>query len=589
MTRCKRAKPGTLWLLLRRLGPHARPHRKRLAIGFLAMSIVAMAEVIRPWPVKVIFDGLLIPQTSPDAIMTWAIGWFGQGNMLLTVACAAIVLIAVVGGVAGYVQSTMIATVGQQVVADIRLELYRHVQRLSHSFHDSVSTADIISRLTGDVRMMRDLLVEAGVLFAARLMVLFATIVVMALMDWRLTLAALTVLPGLIWLTQRYGGRIKDAARQQRRGEGRIAVVMTEGISAISLVKGFANEAHEEARFTEQNISSVEAGVLSTRVASEMDRMVQVVLAIGTCAVMWYGVIRVRDGAISPGDLLVFAAYLTTLYKPIRRMSSMSARVAKATASGERLLEVLDLQPEIADRPDATAAPYLRRWISFDNVSFAYPGGNPVLENASLTIRAGETVALVGPSGMGKSSAAKLLMRFYDPQAGRILLDGRDLQEFRLDSLRDQISVVLQDSQLFATTIRDNIAYGRLDATEDEIIAAAAAAGADRFIRRMPMGYDTVMGERGETLSGGQRQRIAIARALLRDAPILILDEPLTGLDRTTAEELVRTLKIVTRGRTTLLIAHDPISLQLADRVVHLKNRKFLEDGFPPLTLERKA
>jgi ATP-binding cassette, subfamily B, bacterial len=589
MTRRKRAKPGTLWLLLRRLGPHARPHRKRLAIGFLAMSIVAMAEVIRPWPVKVIFDGLLIPQTSPDAIMTWAIGWFGQGNMLLTVACAAIVLIAVVGGVAGYVQSTMIATVGQQVVADIRLELYRHVQRLSHSFHDSVSTADIISRLTGDVRMMRDLLVEAGVLFAARLMVLFATIVVMALMDWRLTLAALTVLPGLIWLTQRYGGRIKDAARQQRRGEGRIAVVMTEGISAISLVKGFANEAHEEARFTEQNISSVEAGVLSTRVASEMDRMVQVVLAIGTCAVMWYGVIRVRDGAISPGDLLVFAAYLTTLYKPIRRMSSMSARVAKATASGERLLEVLDLQPEIADRPDATAAPYLRRWISFDNVSFAYPGGNPVLENASLTIRAGETVALVGPSGMGKSSAAKLLMRFYDPQAGRILLDGRDLQEFRLDSLRDQISVVLQDSQLFATTIRDNIAYGRLDATEDEIIAAAAAAGADRFIRRMPMGYDTVMGERGETLSGGQRQRIAIARALLRDAPILILDEPLTGLDRTTAEELVRTLKIVTRGRTTLLIAHDPISLQLADRVVHLKNRKFLEDGFPPLTLERKA
>lgn len=589
MTRRKRAKPGTLWLLLRRLGPHARPHRKRLAIGFLAMSIVAMAEVIRPWPVKVIFDGLLIPQTSPDAIMTWAIGWFGQGNMLLTVACAAIVLIAVVGGVAGYVQSTMIATVGQQVVADIRLELYLHVQRLSHSFHDSVSTADIISRLTGDVRMMRDLLVEAGVLFAARLMVLFATIVVMALMDWRLTLAALTVLPGLIWLTQRYGGRIKDAARQQRRGEGRIAVVMTEGISAISLVKGFANEAHEEARFTEQNISSVEAGVLSTRVASEMDRMVQVVLAIGTCAVMWYGVIRVRDGAISPGDLLVFAAYLTTLYKPIRRMSSMSARVAKATASGERLLEVLDLQPEIADRPDATAAPYLRRWISFDNVSFAYPGGNPVLENASLTIRAGETVALVGPSGMGKSSAAKLLMRFYDPQAGRILLDGRDLQEFRLDSLRDQISVVLQDSQLFATTIRDNIAYGRLDATEDEIIAAAAAAGADRFIRRMPMGYDTVMGERGETLSGGQRQRIAIARALLRDAPILILDEPLTGLDRTTAEELVRTLKIVTRGRTTLLIAHDPISLQLADRVVHLKNRKFLEDGFPPLTLERKA
>ncbi|MEY4872772.1 MAG: hypothetical protein RLZZ563_2102 [Pseudomonadota bacterium] len=581
--------PGTLWRLLRRLGPHARPHRKKLFIGFLAMSIAAVAEVIRPWPVKVIFDGLLIPQTSPDAIMAWAVGLFGQGNVLLTVACLTIILIALLGGVAGYVQSTMIASVGQNVVADIRLELYRHVQRLSHSFHDSVSTADIISRLTGDVRLMRDLLVEAGVLFAARLMVLVGTVAVMALMDWRLTLAAMLVLPGLVWLTRRYGGKIKDAARLQRRREGRIAVVMTEGISAISLVKGFANEAYEEARFTEQNTSSAEAGVVSTRVSAEMDRMVQFVLAVGTCAVMWYGVIRVRDGAISPGDLLVFTAYLTTLYKPIRRMSSMSARVAKATASGERLLEVLDLQPEIADRADAKAAPYLRRFISFDNVSFAYPGGNPVLENASLTIRAGETVALVGPSGMGKSSAAKLLMRFYDPQAGRILLDGRNLQEFRLDSLRDQISVVLQDSQLFATTIRDNIAYGRLDATDDQILAAATAAGADRFIRRLPLGYDTVMGERGETLSGGQRQRIAIARALLRDAPILILDEPLTGLDRTTAEELVRTLKMVTRGRTTLLIAHDPISLQLADRVVRLKDRKFLDDDFPPLILERKA
>lgn len=589
MTPRKPFDPGTLWLLLRRLGPHARPHRKRLLIGFLAMSIAATAEVIRPWPVKVIFDGLLIPQASPDAIMVWAVGLFGQGNMLLAVACIAIILIAVLGGVAGYVQSTMVATVGQRVVADIRLELYRHVQRLSHSFHDSVSTADIISRLTGDVRLMRDLLVEAGVLFAARLMVLVGTVLVMALMDWRLTLAALTVLPGLVWVTRRYGGKIKDAARLQRRREGRIAVVMTEGISAISLVKGFANEAHEEARFTEQNTSSAEAGVVSTRVSAEMDRIVQVVLAIGTCAVMWYGVTRVRGGAISPGDLLVFTAYLTTLYKPIRRMSSMSARVAKATASGERLLEVLDLQPEIADRPDARPAPYLRRWISFDNVSFAYPGGNPVLEKASLTIRAGETVALVGPSGMGKSSAAKLLMRFYDPQAGRILLDGRNVQEFRLDSLRDQISVVLQDSQLFATTIRDNIAYGRLDATDDQILAAAAAAGADRFIRRLPLGYDTVMGERGETLSGGQRQRIAIARALLRDAPILILDEPLTGLDRTTAEELVRTLKMVTRGRTTLLIAHDPISLQLADRVVRLQDRKFLDDDFPPLILERKA
>lgn len=589
MSKNRKLHPATIWRLLRRLSPHARPYRTKLALGFLAMCFVALAEIIRPWPVKIVFDGILIPQEQPDFVMTQVLSWVGSGQSLLWLCCIAILGIAVLGGLAGYVQSTLIAGVGQRVVADIRLDLYRHVQRLSHSFHDSVSTAEIVSRLTSDVRMMRDLLIEAGVLFAARSLVLIGTVLIMALMDWRLTLAAMAILPALAFLTHRYGGRIKDAARHQRRGEGRIAVVMTEGISGISLVKGFANEAYEEARFSEQNLSSAEAGVMATRISAEMDRLVQVVLAIGTCLVMWYGVTRVQAGGISPGDLLVFTAYLTTLHKPIRRMSSMSARVAKATASGERLLEVLDLNPEITDRPNARKAPSLRRWISFIDLTFAYPGCEPVLKNATLTLRAGETVALVGPSGMGKSSVAKLLMRFYEPQSGRILLDGTDIRDLTLDSLREQIAVVLQDSPLFAATIRENIAYGRLDADEEDIAAAARASGADRFIRRLPQGYDTVLGERGETLSGGQRQRIAIARALLRDAPILILDEPLTGLDRTTAAELVQTLKMISRDRTTLLIAHDDLTLSMADRIVHLVDRKFAEDGFPPLVLERKA
>lgn len=266
MTRTRRIDPGTLWRLLRRLAPHARPHRGKLALGFAAMTMAAVAEVIRPWPVKVIFDGLLIPQATPDPVMTAVLARTGTGDNLLMLCCLAILGIALVGGAAGFAQSTLIAGVGQRVVADIRLDLYRHVQRLSHSFHDTVSTADIVSRLTGDVRMMRDLLIEAGVLFAARSLVLVGTVLVMALMDWRLTLAALAILPALALIANRYGRRIKAAARHQRRGEGRIAVVMTEGISGISLVKGFANEAHEEARFSEQNLSSAEAGVVSTRV-----------------------------------------------------------------------------------------------------------------------------------------------------------------------------------------------------------------------------------------------------------------------------------------------------------------------------------
>jgi ATP-binding cassette, subfamily B, bacterial len=580
--------PRALWRLFRRMGPHARPHRRKLIVGSLAMLVVALTEIIRPWPMKVVFDGILIPQTQPDSVMTWVLAWFGAGDGLLAAAALTILAVAVIGGAMAYVQSTLIAAVGQKVVADIRLDLYRHVQRLSHSFHDTASSADIISRLTGDVRMMRDLLIDAAVFFAARTVVMVGTVAIMLVMDWRLTLAALTVLPGLVWVTQAYGHRIKDAARRQRRKEGKIAVVMTEGISAISVVKGFAREAYEEERFSRQNTSSAEAGVQSTRMAAQMDRLVQVMLAVGTCIVIWYGVMRVRSGAVSPGDLLVFTAYLSTLYKPIRKMSSMTARIAKATASGERLLEIFDIRPDVTDPEGTTVEHIVLGHVALDAVTFGYPGASPVLENATLHLQPGETVALVGPSGAGKSSVAKLLMRFYDPQAGSVTIDGHDLRNFAISSLRDQIAVVLQESILFATTVRENIAYGRLDASEEEIVAAAVAAGADGFIQRLPDGYDTILGERGESLSGGQRQRIAIARALLRDAPILILDEPLTGLDAETARDLMSTLKAVAQGRTTLLVAHDALSLTLADRVVQVQDRDFTP-FVPPVSKERMA
>ncbi len=581
-----KVEPRALWRLFRRMGPHARPHRRKLILGALAMLVVALTEIIGPWPMKVVFDGLLIPQAQPDAVMERMLAWFGAGNGLLAVAALTILAVAVIGGAMAYVQATLIAAVGQKVVADIRLDIYRHVQRLSHSFHDTASSADIISRLTGDVRMMRDLLIDAAVFFAARTVVMVGTVAIMLVMDWRLTLAALTVLPGLVWVTQAYGERIKDAARRQRRKEGKIAMVMTEGISAISVVKGFAREAYEEERFSRQNTSSAEAGVQSTRMAAQMDRLVQVMLAVGTCIVMWYGVMRVRGGAVSPGDLLVFTAYLSTLYKPIRKMSAMTARIGKATASGERLLEILDIEPDVTDPPGATEEHIVLGRVTLEGVTFSYPGGTPVLENATLHLRPGETVALVGPSGAGKSSVAKLMMRFYDPQEGRVTVDGHDLRDFTINSLRDQIAVVLQEAVLFATSLRDNIAYGRLDATEEQILAASVAAGADTFIRRLPDGYNTMVGERGETLSGGQRQRIAIARALLRDAPILILDEPLTGLDARTARDLIGALKIVANGRTTLLVAHDALSLTLADRVVQLQDRGFTPCE-PPFVTQR--
>lgn len=566
-----RVEPGAIRRLFVRMGPHLRPWRGRLALAGVAMIGVALAEIARPWPLKVVFDGLLIPQAEPDPVTAWLIERLGAGDGLLAAAAAALLVFAILGGAAGFAQAYLIAAVGQKVVAAIRLDLYRHVQRLSHSFHDSASSGDIIARLTGDVRMMRDLLIDAVVFFAARILVVAATVAVMLWMDWRLTIAALAILPALWLVTRRFGALIKGAARKQRRKEGKIAVVMTEGISAINVVKGFAREAYEEERFSRQNASSAEAGVRATRLAAHMDRITQVLLALGTAVVLWYGVTRVRAGAISPGDLLVFTAYLASLYKPVRKMAAMTARVAKASASGERLLEILELVPEVTDAPNAEAAPRLRGEIEFADIRFAYADGAPVLQGASLSISPGETVALVGESGAGKSSLAKLLMRFYDPAVGEVRIDGRDIREFTIDSLRGNIAVVLQETVLFAATVSENIAYGRDGATEEEIVAAARAAGADGFIRALPLGYHTVLGERGETLSGGQRQRVAIARAMLRDAPILILDEPLTGLDRATAKSLVAELKQAAQGRATLLIAHDPLSLELADRICRLE------------------
>jgi ATP-binding cassette, subfamily B, bacterial len=383
------------------------------------------------------------------------------------------------------------------------------------------------------------------------------------------------VFPLLYAVSSYFGERIRGAARKQRRKEGKIANVMSEGISAITVVKGFARETFEEARFAKQNSSSLQAGLVATRLEGHMDRLVQIVLALGSCVVLWYGISRVRAGAITAGDLLVFVAYVQTLYKPIRRLAGMTGSIAKSIASGERLLEIFDLRPDVVEASDAVDAPRFHGDIRFRDVSFSYSKGKPVLKAANLTLATGRTTALVGDSGGGKSTVAKLLLRFYDPTAGSIEIDGIDIRRYTLNSLREQVAIVLQESVLFATSIRENIAYGRLDASDGEVIAAAVAAGADEFIRAMPEGYDTVVGERGGTLSGGQRQRIAIARAILRDASILILDEPLTGLDTNTAGEVAEALRRATLGRTTILIAHDELSLSLADQVVRVANGSF--------------
>ena len=567
----KRFEVRTLRELLIRFAPHLRPYRKLLLGAALCMLAVTVMELARPWPLKLIFDEILMPERSHGGWLADLALLTGGGANLLAVAALSILAIALLGGLFGFGQAYLMSSVSQRVGAAIRLQLFSHIQRLSQSFHDERSSGDLMARLTGDAGLMRQLLVDTGFFLSGRLLLVISAIVVMTLMDWRLTLVALLVLVPLVIVTARLIPQIKGAARKQRRKESQITQVMTEGITSIRIVQAYAQEAQEEQRFAQQVEGSTEASLTGTRLEAHMERLVQIILAFGTCAVVWYGVVRVQAGALTPGDLLVFTAYLTGMYKPIRRLASISSRIAKATVCGQRIASILDLEPEIKDRPDARPATAFHGEIAFDQVTFAYRPDRPALRNVDFRIAAGETVALMGDSGSGKSTIANLILRFYQPSSGRVTIDGADVETYTLESLRQQIAIVLQDSVLFRASIRNNIAYGRLNASMEEIVAAAKAADAHEFIEALPEGYETIVGERGASLSGGQRQRIAIARAMIRDAAIIILDEPMVGLDRASEAAVSRALKRLVADKTCLVITHDPEGALDADRILLLR------------------
>ncbi|NNG03003.1 MAG: ABC transporter ATP-binding protein [Inquilinus sp.] len=570
--RIKHFRFRSLWRLVTRFAPFVRPYAKTLLAASACMLAVTVMELLTPWPLKVIFDQILMPDRGHGGWAAELSRLAGSPDILLAAAALSILVIAVLNGLLGFGQAYLMSSVGQRVGAAIRMQLFGHIQRLSQSFHDERNSGDLLSRLTGDVSMMRDLLVSTGIFLAGRIMLVVSAIVVMGLMDWRLTVVALLVIVPLAVVTVRLTLKIKGAARKQRRRESQIAQVMTEGISAIKIVRAYAREAYEERRFAREVEGSAEASIVGTRLEAHLERLVRVILAFGTCGVIWYGVIRVQSAALTPGDLLVFMAYLAGLYRPIRRIASISSRAAKATVSGERIAGILDVVPAIEDRPDARPAPPFRGEIVFDNLVFGYRPDRPILRGLDLHIRAGETVALMGESGSGKSTIASLLLRFYEPSAGRVCIDGTEIGAYTLASLRQQIAILLQDTMLFRASIRENIGYGRLDATIDEIVEAAKAADAHDFIEALPEGYETIVGERGATLSGGQRQRVAIARAMVRNAAIVILDEPMVGLDSESEAAVKRALARLTANKTCLVITHNPQGVLDADRVLVLRD-----------------
>ncbi len=571
-------RPGLWRQAVHHFGHHIRPFWKLLLLGWVCVAIVAGMQLLKPWPLKLVFDAILMPVSG-----VWIFQSFPQlesePQLLLALIALSTVAIALLIGIFGFGHNYIFKSVGQRVLAAIRRSLYHHIQRLSHSFYDQNHSGDLLVRLTGDIRTLREVLVSSLASVTERGLFMVGMLLVMLWMDWRLTLVAMLVIPPLALCARAISVRIRKATHRQRGREGELANTFNERLGAIKLVQAFTREAFEDERYSRYEQQNLEAGLEAARLEAHLSRLVGVVLAVGTCAVIWYGVIRVQAGFLSAGDLLVFAAYLKSMNKPVQKIAETTGKLANVSACAERIMHVMEIEPDVRDEVFALPAPKLRGEVRFEKVSFGYGRGDRVLDEVSFTILPGEHVAVVGASGAGKSTLANLLLRFYDPSAGAVRVDGCDIRSYTLGSLRDQIAVVLQEGVLFAGTVRENIAYGRLDASDDEIFEAAEIADAREFVEQLPDGFDTLVGERGKSLSGGQRQRLAIARAVIRNAPILILDEPLTGLDVRSRTLVRAALDRLQAGRSTLHITHDFASTAAADRVLMFDQGRLVAAG----------
>jgi ATP-binding cassette, subfamily B, bacterial len=571
------ALPGMV-RILRQFAPQIRRERPLLVLSFLALMAEIVLHLLEPWTLKFIFDYILLDNTK---LKTSSFAFLQGFHPITLLTGATLVMLAIAGlrAMTAYFSVAGMAQAATNILTEIRADLYSHIQSLSLSFHHKSKSGDLITRVTSDVDRLREVMVMAVLPLLAHSLTLITMVGVMFWMNWELALIAIAVIPLFIYSTVRLTKRIRKQVKTQRQREGAMAATAAESIGAIKVVQALSLQDMLENAFHDHNRDSLSASVKAQRLSAGLERSVELLVGVATAIVLWRGVQLVLSQALTPGDLLVFVNYLRIAFKPMRQLAKYTGQIAKATASGERILDILNTVPDVRDLRGAIAAPPLQGAVQFEHVTFAYDTEKGVVCDINFSIKPGQRVALVGASGGGKSTLMSLLLRLYDPSEGRILVDGHDLREYTLRSYRHQISVVLQDSILFAASVRDNIAYGRLGASRLEIEAAANLANAHEFIMQLPQGYDTILGERGATLSGGQRQRIAIARAAIRHAPIVILDEPTTGLDNENERVVNEALDRLTTNRTTFLISHNLKSVERADLILYLENGQIIEQG----------
>jgi ATP-binding cassette, subfamily B, bacterial len=584
-TKWRQMLPG-LRRIFRHLRPHLGPERGLIVGAVAALLLATVFRLAEPWPLKFILDRV-IPAGGADTGSGIAVVDALSSSQLLAACAVGVVLVIGLRALAQYLSTIGFAIAGNRVLTRVREQLFTHLQRLSLRFHDRQRAGDLTLRVVSDVGMLKEAAVTAFLPMLANILVIAGMAGVMLWVNWQLALLAFLPLPLLWFATTRIGKRIQAVSKKQRQREGAMAATASEALGAMRLVQALGLEARIGRDFKGASSKDLKEGVRAKRLAAGLERSVDLLVAVSIAVVLWQGARLVIAGALTPGDLVVFITYLKNSFRPVRQFAKHTSRVAKAVAAGERVIEILETEPAVQDRANALPAPELAGEIRFEQVRFAFERG-PVLDDLDLVIPAGQCVALLGASGAGKSTITNLVLRLYDPDAGRVLFDGHDARDLGLASLRRQIGVVPQESLLLAASIKDNIKVADPEASDDDIVAAARLADAHGFIEPLPEGYDTMISERGVSLSAGQRQRLSIARAALRRTPILLLDEPTTGLDAASEALVVEALMRVAEGRTTLVVTHDPKLAECCDRVVFIEGGRIVEDSTPALLLRNR-
>ena len=546
-----------------RLLAYIKPYTRRLALAVVCIIMAAGANLYLPWIIKDMIDDVLM---SKDMVM-------------LNLIAAGILVVMFTRGVFYYGQSYLVSYVGQRVIIDVRSVLFRKFQRMPLSYYDKQQTGTVMSYITNDVAVMQSAIVDNLIELVTESSILIGSLAMMVYLDWKLSLLTLMTIPLVGFAMKIFGRKLKSSSTVIQERAAEITSLLQESISAIRVVKSFVRESYEIKRFEEQNWRNFQAAMKNVKLTSLLTPTVEFLAAIAVTFIVWFGGYEVVNGVITAGELVAFLTYAVNLANPVKRLSRVYAAIQKAMAAADRVFNIMDLEEKITDVPGAKPLPPIKGKVEFKDITFSYKEGQPALQHISLKAEPGQMIALVGPSGSGKSTIANLIPRFYDVDSGVITIDDHDIRQVTADSLREQIGLVPQETMLFSTTVMENIRYGRLEATDEEVIEAAKAANAEEFIKELPEGYDTKLGERGLNLSGGQRQRLAIARAILKNPRVLILDEATSALD-TESEKIVQdALDNLMVGRTSFVIAHRLSTIFNADQIFVVENGHLREHG----------